>query len=198
MNATINKQKRQELLNQKPLVVWFSGLSGSGKTTLSDALDKELTNRGFKTYILDGDKLRDGLCRDLGFSEKDRAENIRRVGEVAALMIDAGLVVLAALISPFARDRDMVRDVIGINNLIRVFVDCPIEVCEQRDVKGLYKKARAGEIKEFTGISSPFEIPVNSELVVKTAERTKEDLLDDLLAVILPRIVPDPSENISY
>ena len=181
-------QERERLLNQRSLVLWFTGLSGSGKTTLSDALEEELYRRGYKTYILDGDKLRDGLCNDLGFSEEDRAENIRRVGEVANLMRDSGLIVLSAFISPFEKDRELVRKLIGPDNLIRIFVDCPLEVCEQRDVKGLYKKARAGVIKKFTGISSPFEIPKESELVLKTAEHSKEELINTILEFILPRI----------
>ena len=179
---------REKLLNQRSLVLWFTGLSGSGKTTLSDALEIELNQRGYKTYILDGDKIRDGLCNDLGFSEEDRTENIRRVGEVANLMRDSGLIVLSAFISPFAKDREMVRKLIGAENLVRIFVDCPLEVCEQRDVKGLYKKARAGTIAKFTGISSPFEVPQESELVLKTAEHSKEELIDTILEFILPRI----------
>ena len=139
-NLTLHQ--REQLLNQRSLVLWFTGLSGSGKTTLSDALEGELYKRGYKTYILDGDKIRDGLCKDLGFSEADRTENIRRVGEVANLMRDAGLIVLSAFISPFAKDREVVRETIGAKNLVRIFVDCPLEVCEQRDVKGLYKRAR--------------------------------------------------------
>jgi len=185
-NLTLHQ--REQLLNQRSLVLWFTGLSGSGKTTLSDALEGELYKRGYKTYILDGDKIRDGLCKDLGFSEADRTENIRRVGEVANLMRDAGLIVLSAFISPFAKDREVVRETIGAKNLVRIFVDCPLEVCEQRDVKGLYKRARLGEIKKFTGISSPFEIPKESELVLKTAENTIEELIGMILEFILPKI----------
>lgn len=184
----ITLQNREKLLNQRSLVLWFTGLSGSGKTTLSDALEEELNQRKYKTYILDGDKIRNGLCNDLGFSEEDRAENIRRVGEVANLMRDSGLIVLSAFISPFAKDREIVRRLIGAENLVRIFVDCPLEVCEQRDVKGLYKKARAGTIAKFTGISSPFEIPQESELVLKTAEHSKEELINTILEFILPRI----------
>lgn len=179
---------RQKLLNQRSLVIWFTGLSGSGKTTLSDALEEELFRRGYKTYILDGDKIRDGLCKDLGFSEEDRTENIRRVGEVANLMRDSGLIVLSAFISPFEKDRQVVRNTIGPENLVRIFVDCPLEVCEQRDVKGLYKKARAGEIKKFTGISSPFETPEESELILKTAEHSIEELINTILEFIMPKI----------
>jgi len=184
----INLNDREKHLKQRSLVIWFTGLSGSGKTTLSDALEQELYQRGYKTYILDGDKIRNGLCKDLGFTEDDRAENIRRVGEVANLMMDAGLIVLSAFISPFEADRNLVREMIGADNLVRVFVDCPIEICEDRDVKGLYKKARSGEIKSFTGISSPFEIPEESELVLKTAENSKEDLVGTILEFILPKI----------
>jgi adenylylsulfate kinase len=180
---------RQQLLKQRSLVLWFSGLSGSGKTTLSDALEEELFKRGYKTYILDGDKIRDGLCKDLGFSEEDRTENIRRVGEVANLMRDSGLIVLSAFISPFEKDRQVVRQTIGADNLVRIFVDCPLEICEQRDVKGLYKKARTGEIKKFTGISSPFEIPEESELILKTAENSIEELIGMILEFILPKIM---------
>jgi adenylylsulfate kinase len=151
-------------------------------------LEAELFKRGFKTYILDGDKIRDGLCKDLGFSEEDRTENIRRVGEVANLMLDSGLIVLSAFISPFAKDREVVRETIGAEKLVRIFVDCPLEVCEQRDVKGLYKKARSGEIKKFTGISSPFEIPEESELILKTAEYSIEELIGTVLEFILPKI----------
>jgi len=181
-------QDREQLLNQRSIVLWFTGLSGSGKTTLSDALEEELYKRGYKTYILDGDKIRNGLCKDLGFSETDRTENIRRVGEVANLMRDSGLIVISAFISPFAKDREVVRETIGAENLVRIFVDCPLEVCEQRDVKGLYKRARLGEIKKFTGISSPFEIPEESELVLKTAEHTIEQLIGTILEFILPKI----------
>ncbi len=185
---SIGLKDRQKLLKQRSLVVWFTGLSGSGKTTLSDALEKELYQKGFKTYILDGDKIRDGLCNDLGFSEEDRSENIRRVGEVANLMRDSGLIVLSAFITPFDRDRNMVKEMIGSEHIIRVFVDCPLDVCEQRDVKGLYKKARSGEIKRFTGISSAFEVPAESELILKTAEHSKEELIRVLLDFIIPKI----------
>lgn len=186
--SEINLQQRRMLMNQNSLVIWFTGLSGSGKTTLSDALEKELFSLGYKTYILDGDKIRDGLCKDLGFSEEDRTENIRRVGEVAKLMMDSGLIVLSAFITPFEKDRQMLQEMIGSENLIRVYVDCPLEVCEQRDVKGLYKKARSGEIKKFTGISSPFEVPEYSELILKTSEYSKETLIQITLELILPKI----------
>lgn len=188
LTKSISLNERKKLFKQNPMVIWFTGLSGSGKTTLSDALEKELFILGFKTYILDGDKIRDGLCKDLGFSEEDRTENIRRVGEVAKLMMNSGLIILAAFITPFEKDRQMLREMIGSDNFIQVFVDCPLVICEQRDVKGLYKKARLGEVKRFTGISSPFEVPLKSDLILKTNEKEKEALLDTLTDFILPRI----------
>lgn len=188
LTKSISLNERKKLFKQNPMVIWFTGLSGSGKTTLSDALEKELFILGFKTYILDGDKIRDGLCKDLGFSEDDRTENIRRVGEVAKLMMNSGLIILAAFITPFEKDRQMLREMIGSDNFIQVFVDCPLVICEQRDVKGLYKKARLGEVKRFTGISSPFEVPLKSDLILKTNEKEKEALLDTLTDFILPRI----------
>ena len=193
----VDRKYRQKLLHQKGIVIWFTGLSGSGKTTLANALEKELFKIGFKTFILDGDNLRNGLCRDLGFSEEDRSENIRRVSEVAKLMMESGIVVLSAFVSPFAKDRDMVRELIGGDDLVRVFVDCPIKVCEERDIKGLYKKARKGEIKNFTGISSPFEAPENSELVLKTAETSVENLVAEMLTYIRPKIEIKPRMKIA-
>jgi len=184
----VDKEDKQKLLNQKGIVIWFTGLSGSGKTTLANGLEMALYQSGFKTFILDGDNLRGGLCKDLGFSEEDRIENIRRVGEVAKLMIGSGIIVLAAFISPFETDREMVKNLVGEADFVKVFVDCPIDVCEQRDTKGLYKKARAGEIRNFTGISSPFEIPENPDLILKTAELPKEKLIEDLLNFIKPKI----------
>ena len=184
----ITREDREKHLGQKPLVVWFTGLSGSGKTTLSETLEHELYKRGYKTYILDGDNLRKGLCNDLGFSEQDRTENLRRAGEAAKLMRDSGIIVLAAFISPFASDRNMIREMIGAEHLVRVFVACPIDVCEQRDVKGLYKLARSGAIKKFTGISSPFEEPTESELILETDKFSKEHLIEKLLLFIIPKI----------
>jgi adenylylsulfate kinase len=184
----ISKENRQRLLNQRAIVIWFTGLPGSGKSTLSLGLEKELYSQGFKTFVLDGDVLREGLCKDLGFSNEDRTENIRRVGELAKLMMDSGIIVLAAFISPFAKDRNKVRELVGDANFVLVFVDCPLDICEQRDVKGLYKKARKGEIKTFTGISSPFEAPENPDLVLKTSEFSKEHLIKELLEFIKPKI----------
>ncbi|MBL0051732.1 MAG: adenylyl-sulfate kinase [Bacteroidetes bacterium] len=148
-NYKITKSDRAKLLHQKPAVLWFTGLSGSGKSTLADALEVKLHNEGFKTYLLDGDNIRFGLNKNVDFSDEGRKENIRRIGEVAKLMTDAGLIVLTAFVSPFQSDRNLVRNLLPEGSFTEIFVDCPLEVCEQRDVKGLYKKARAGEIKDF-------------------------------------------------
>ncbi len=184
----VSKSQREERLNQKALLIWFTGLSGSGKTTLAVGLEKILFDLGFKTYLLDGDNIRQGLNKDLSFDEDGRVENIRRIAEVSALMLDAGIIVLTAFISPFRIDRDMVRQRLGEDNFFEVFADCPLEVCEQRDVKGLYKKARAGGIKNFTGIDSPYETPEKPDLIVKTNETSLDHSLDLLLNNILPRI----------
>ncbi len=159
----------------KPCVIWFTGLSGSGKSTLANAVEQLLVAEGIHTYVLDGDNIRHGLNSNLDFSESGRHENIRRIGEVSKLFVDAGIVVLTAFISPFKSDRAMVRLLVEADEFMEVFVDCPIEICEQRDVKGLYKKARAGEIPEFTGISSPFENPEHPEITIPTSACTIED-----------------------
>ena len=177
----ITVHDRIHLNNHRPKVIWFTGLSGSGKSTLADALERHLHKEGFRTYILDGDNVRSGLNSDLDFSEAGRIENIRRIGEVAHLMVDAGLVVLSAFISPFAKDRQRVKEIVGPDYFIEVFVDCPLEICEQRDVKGLYAKARAGEIKNFTGIDSPFEPPNTPDVYVNTHEQTLQECLTQLI-----------------
>jgi len=160
----VSQQQRAILKQQKPCILWFTGLSGSGKSTVANAVESILFNLNKHTYLLDGDNVRQGLNKGLGFSEADRVENIRRVGEVANLFCDAGLVVVTAFISPFEKDRDMVRNMAMQGQFVEVFIDAPLSLCEQRDPKGLYKKARAGEIKDFTGIDSPYEVPVNPEL----------------------------------
>ncbi|MFI5158915.1 MAG: adenylyl-sulfate kinase [Sphingobacteriales bacterium] len=187
-NFYVDKEARQKLLNQKGKVIWFCGLSGAGKTTLADGLERELNKLGFKTFILDGDNLRSGLCKDLGFSEEDREENIRRASEVAKLTMESGIIVLCAFVTPFNKDREAARKLIGEGNLVSVFVDCPLDECEKRDVKGLYKKAREGLIKNFTGISSPFEIPTVADLTLKTAEFSKQELIDALVTFVKPKI----------
>lgn len=166
----VTRHHRAELKKQKPCVIWLTGLSGSGKSTVSGHLDSYLHSQGYHSYILDGDNVRHGLNKDLGFSDKDRIENIRRVGEAAKLMADAGLILITAFISPFRHDRQMVRSLFEPGEFIEVHIDAPLEVCEQRDPKGLYKKARDGVIKDFTGITSPYEAPENPEIVVDTSK----------------------------
>ena len=160
----VTAQQREQLHGHRGVVLWFTGLSGSGKSTVAGALEEALHQAGVSTYLLDGDNVRHGLCRDLGFSDDDRKENIRRVGEVASLMADAGLVVLTAFISPHRAERQMVRERVGNDRFLEVFVDTPLAVCEQRDPKGLYKKARAGELKNFTGIDAVYEAPETPEI----------------------------------
>ncbi|MBC7005664.1 adenylyl-sulfate kinase [Photobacterium sp. BZF1] len=169
-NSTVNHQQRAEQKQQKPVVLWFTGLSGSGKSTVANAVESQLMALGKHSYLLDGDNVRHGLNKDLGFSDEDRVENIRRIGEVAKLFVDSGAIVLTAFISPFISDRQQVRDLLEEDQFLEVFIDTPLEVCESRDPKGLYKKARSGEIKNFTGVSSEYEAPVSSEIHVKTAE----------------------------
>ena len=165
-------------------MIWFIGLSGSGKSTLASLLEKKLYERGIGTYILDGDNIRSGLNKDLDFSDASRKENIRRIGEVAKLMVDAGVVALTAFISPFKEERVSVKKLVGADRYVEVYVDCPVEECEKRDVKGLYAKARKGEISNFTGISSPFEIPENPDVAVKTAELGVEEGVEKIMKVI--------------
>lgn len=186
--GSVTKEERAVLLQQQPLVIWFTGLSGAGKSTLAHGITRNLHDTGIHTFHLDGDNLRSGLNSNLGFSEQDRTENIRRAAEVASLMADAGLVVLSSFISPFQKDREMVREIIGSERLIEVFVDCPLEVCEQRDVKGLYKRARSGELKNFTGIDSPYEVPVNPDIHVRTDRFTELDLIHQLSQQLIQRV----------
>ena len=165
--SSINRQNLESLRGHKGMVLWFTGLSGSGKSTLANALNEALHAKKISTYLLDGDNIRHGLCRDLGFSDKDREENIRRIGEVANLFMNAGIVTITAFVSPFRSDREKVRKIIG-KDFIEIFCAANIDICETRDTKGLYKKARLGEIKDFTGISSPYEIPNDPEIIVET------------------------------
>lgn len=184
-NQSITKEKRLTLLNQKPCILWFTGLSGSGKSTIANAVELELFKRGRKTYLLDGDNVRHGLNKDLGFSEQDRIENIRRIGEVAKLFVDSGLIVLTAFISPFKSDRQIARSLVKYDEFIEVFIDTPLEVCEQRDPKGLYKKARDGAIKNFTGISSPYEAPEDPQIHIKTDEHSIEECVDIVINYLI-------------
>ncbi len=178
--------EREKSMGQRGQVFWFTGLSGSGKSTLANDLESQLHSQGRHTFLLDGDNLRHGLNGDLGFSESDRTENIRRVAEVARLMADAGLIVLTAFVSPFAADRAKARHIVGSERFVEIFVDCPLEVCESRDVKGLYAKARQGLIPDFTGISSPFEAPRHPDLHVRTDLSSLAECRQTLLAFIHP------------
>lgn len=171
----VTREERSAQKNQRPCVLWFTGLSGAGKSTLANAVEALLYQKQHHSYILDGDNIRHGLNKGLGFSDADRIENIRRIGEVSKLLVDAGLIALTAFISPFRADRDLVRSLFTGNEFIEIYVQAPLDVCEQRDPKGLYKKARAGEIKNFTGIDSRYEEPVSPELVVNTAQHSLEE-----------------------
>lgn len=180
----VTKELKSNLLNQRPKLVWFTGLSGSGKSTLANLLESSLFEQGYLTCLLDGDGVRTGLNRDLGFSPEDRVENIRRIAEVAKLMMDSGLVVISAFISPFRTDRQLVSSLVGEENYLEIFVDCPLEICEQRDVKGLYKKARAGIIKNFTGIDSPYEPPFSPKVRIHSDQETLDESLWKILEVV--------------
>jgi bifunctional enzyme CysN/CysC len=184
--TSVSRQDHAALKNQKPLVLWFTGLSGSGKSTIADAVEKRLNLMNRHTFLLDGDNVRHGLNKDLGFTEADRIENIRRIGEVARLMADAGLIVLTAFISPFRAERQMVREMLPEGEFVEIFVDTPLAVAEARDVKGLYKKARAGQLKNFTGIDSPYEPPENPDIVVNTVEMSADDAAEAIIRKLLP------------
>jgi bifunctional enzyme CysN/CysC len=182
----IGREAHANLKNQKPRVLWFTGLSGSGKSTIANEVEKSLNLMNRHTFLLDGDNVRHGLNKDRGFTEADRIENVRRVGEVAKLMADAGLIVLTAFISPFRAEREMVRNMLPEGEFIEIFVDTPIEVAEARDVKGLYKKARAGALKNFTGIDSPYEAPLTPEIRVNTVDMTPAQAAEHIIRAIMP------------
>jgi len=184
-HATVTRARREAQNGHRGAIIWFTGLSGAGKSTLAHAVEEQLHQMGCRTFVLDGDNVRHGLCGDLGFSTADRVENIRRVGEVAKLFMEAGVIVLTAFISPFREDRNRVRAMVRPGEFIEIYCQCPVEVCEQRDTKGLYKKARAGEIGQFTGISSPYEAPDSPELVVNTSERNLQDCVQQVAAEVL-------------
>jgi len=188
-HATVTRARREQQNGHKSAVLWFTGLSGAGKSTLAHAVEEELHQRGCHTFVLDGDNVRHGLCGDLGFTEQDRKENIRRVGEAAKLFIEAGVIVLTAFISPFRADRERVRKLIGDADFIEIYCHCPLEICEERDVKGIYKKARQGLIKDFTGISSPYEIPEHPELSIDTAEKALDECVTQVIQYLEARKV---------
>ncbi|SDL94554.1 adenylyl-sulfate kinase [Sediminibacillus halophilus] len=179
--ATVTKSARQELNNHKSCALWFTGYSGSGKSTLANELDYQLHKLGIRTFVLDGDNIRHGLNKELGFSPKDRVENIRRVGEVAKLFVDSGQIVMTAFISPYRKDRDQVRKLFEEGEFHEIFIDCPFDVCESRDPKGLYQKARQGTIRDFTGIDSPYQAPINPELTIDTEHCTVKEAAQTII-----------------
>lgn len=191
-HATVTRHRRQDMNGHRSTVLWFTGLSGAGKSTLAHAVEERLHRMGCRTFVLDGDNVRHGLCGDLRFSAADRVENIRRVGEVVKLFVEAGVVTLTAFISPFRSDRRRVRELLNEGDFLEIFCRCPLEVCEQRDVKGLYQRARQGEIKEFTGISSPYEEPENPELTVDTGAQTLDACVDAVIDLCVRRGVVRP------
>jgi adenylylsulfate kinase len=189
--ATVTRERREKMNRHRAKLLWFTGLSGSGKSTIAHALEEELHQRSCRTYVFDGDNVRHGLCNDLGFSTEDRSENIRRIGEMAKLFVDAGVIALTAFISPIREDRERARGLFPHGDFIEVFVSCPLEVCETRDVKGLYKKARSGEIANFTGISAPYDVPEKPEITIETQDRTIEACVDELIKALEQRgVIP--------
>ena len=192
-HATVTRERRQQLNGHKSVILWFTGLSGSGKSTLAHAVEEELYQQKCRTFVLDGDNVRHGLCSDLDFSDQSRKENIRRIGETSKLLLEAGVIVLTAFISPFREDRDRVRGLVPHGEFIEVYCECSIETCESRDPKGLYKKAREGKIPHFTGISSPYEAPENPEIAVKTDEMTLDESVHKIIGYLVSRGILDSS-----
>jgi adenylylsulfate kinase len=201
-HATVTRARREAQSGYRGAIIWFTGLSGSGKSTLAHAVEETLHQHGCRTFVLDGDNVRHGLCSDLGFSDQDRQENIRRIGEVAKLFMEAGVIVLSAFISPYHADRERVRGMVEHGDFIEIYCDTSIEICETRDVKGLYKKARAGEIAEFTGISSPYQAPKNPELTVNTGTASLDACVQQVIGEIINRgicsLQPDSSLETGY
>ena len=187
---TITQEERSKLKNHACFLLWFTGLSGSGKSTIANAVEKALFNKKIHTYTLDGDNVRKGINNNLSFTPEDRTENIRRIAEVANLMIDAGLVVLAAFVSPYQKDRENIKQIVGTDNYVEIFINTPIEECEKRDVKGLYAKARSGEIKNFTGINAPYEAPVNPDIEIDTTQVSVEEAVSIILNKIKNKLNP--------
>jgi len=195
-NVTVNRDLRQIQSGHKSVILWFTGLSCSGKSTLAHSVEKTLFDMGCRTFVFDGDNVRHGLCADLGFTLRDRQENIRRIGEMSKLFIEAGIIALTAFISPFKEDRDRVRSLVAVGDFIEIYCCAALETCESRDVKGLYAKARQGEIKEFTGISSPYEVPENPELVVDTGSLPLEECIAQVMLYLAEyEILPSHANN---
>ena len=186
-HATVTRARREQLNGHKNIVIWFTGLSGAGKSTLAHGVEERLHRMGCHTFVFDGDNVRHGLCGDLGFTPEDRSENMRRIGEMVKLFMQAGLISLTAFISPFRRDRERVRQLVGEQNFIEVYCCCPLEVCEGRDTKGLYRRARAGEVKDFTGISSPYEPPEHPSLILDTGTEALDMCADKVVALLQKR-----------
>ncbi len=185
---SVNREERRVNLGQNSFLMWFTGLSGSGKSTIANALEHKLHKMGYKTYALDGDNIRKGINKGLTFSPEDRTENIRRIAEVANLLVDAGIIVLAAFVSPYKKDRENIRNIVGNDNFVEIFVNTSLEECERRDVKGLYKKARAGEIKDFTGINAPYEAPDSPDIEIITDDLSLEQCVDIVFEQIRPKL----------
>jgi adenylylsulfate kinase len=185
--ATVTRSRREVLNGHKGAVIWFTGLSGSGKSTLAHTVEERLHQMDCRTFVFDGDNVRHGLCGDLGFSPEDRRENIRRIGEMTKLFLDAGIIAMTAFISPYRADRERVRAIVGPGDFIEIYCDCPVEVCEQRDVKGMYKEAREGLIKNFTGISAPYEAPIKPDLRLNTGSDPLDDCADRVVALLTDR-----------
>lgn len=183
----VDKDRRSQQKNQKPMVLWLTGLSGSGKSTIANLLEKKLVEQGKHTYLLDGDNIRHGLCGDLGFSDADRVENIRRISEVAKLFVDSGTIVITAFISPFKVDRAYCRNLLQDGEFVEVFIDTPLDVCEQRDPKGLYQKARQGDIKNFTGLDSPYEAPEKPEVHLQYSEQSAEQSAEQIVNILIEK-----------
>jgi adenylylsulfate kinase len=186
-HATVTRERRNLQNKHRSVVLWFTGLSGSGKSTLAHAVEEELHQLGCRTIVLDGDNVRHGLCSDLTFTDGDRKENLRRIGETSKLFIEAGVITLTAFISPFRKDREKVRKLMPHGDFLEIFVDCSIKVCEKRDVKGLYKRARSGEVSNFTGISSPYEAPKSMELIIKTDDTTLGESINKVMRMLFDK-----------
>jgi adenylylsulfate kinase len=188
-HATVNRELRNQQNRHKSIILWFTGLSGSGKSTIAHAVEEQLFKQGFRTFVLDGDNVRHGLSSNLGFSEEDRKENIRRVGETAKLMLEAGIITLTAFISPYRQDRERIKIMMPPGDFIEIYCEATLETCERRDVKGYYKKARAGIINNYTGIDSPYEIPDNPELTLNTDNQTLEESVQAVLALLKQKVI---------